>query len=110
MFNSLQSLAQNAFIAVEKIINAVFGERLNPFYYLGAITYFLLWIVIVTGLYLYAFFETSVAGAFASVEALTHGQRFVGGVLRSLHRHASDALVLTMLLHLIRHFTFDHHR
>ena len=106
----MQKSAQNAFLAVERIFNAFFGERLNPFYYLGAIGYFLLWIAIATGLYLYAFFETSVASAYPSVEALTHGQRYAGGVMRSLHRYASDALVLAMLLHLIRHFTFDRHR
>lgn len=110
MLTVLQSLAQRAFLAVDALFNAIFGERLNPFYYLGAITYFLLWIVIATGLYLYAFFETSLVSAYASVEALTHGQRHVGGVMRSVHRYASDAIVLTMVLHLVRHFTFDHHR
>ena len=66
--------------------------------------------MVVTGLYLYAFFETSVAAAYPSVEALTHGQRFAGGLMRSLHRYASDAMVLAMLLHLARHFTFGRHR
>ena len=30
--------------------------------------------------------------------------------MRSLHRYASDVMVLTMVLHLLRHFTFDHYR
>ncbi len=106
----LQTYSQNAFLSAERLLNAVFGERLNPLYFLGAITYYLLWIVIVSGLYLYAFFETSVAAAYPSVEALTHGQRFAGGIMRSLHRYASDGLVLSMLIHLLRHFVFDHHR
>lgn len=110
VFHALQKTGQTAFLSIEKIFNAIFGERLNPFYYLGAITYFLLWIVIGTGLYLYAFFETGVAVAYGSVEALTHGQWFAGGVMRSFHRYASDGLIITMLLHLVRHFTFDHHR
>jgi CDP-4-dehydro-6-deoxyglucose reductase len=110
VFHLLQTLAQGAFLAAEKIFNGLFGERLNPFYYLGAITYFLLWIVIASGLYLYAFFETGVIDAYGSVQALTHGQWYAGGVLRSLHRYASDGLVLGMVLHLVRHFTFDHHR
>jgi NAD(P)H-flavin reductase/quinol-cytochrome oxidoreductase complex cytochrome b subunit len=101
---------QRAFLAIERQFNFVFGERLNPFYYLGAISYFLFWIVVASGLYLYAFFETSVVNAYASVEALTHGQRYAGGILRSAHRYASDAMVLTMVLHLVRHFSFDHHR
>jgi NAD(P)H-flavin reductase/ferredoxin len=44
------------------------------------------------------------------VERLTHEQRWVGGVMRSLHRYASDGMVLTMGLHLLRHFAFDRHR
>ena len=79
MLNIFQTIAQRAFLSIERIFNAFFGERLNPFYYLGAITYFLLWIAIATGLYLYALFETSVVNAYASVESLTHGQRYIGG-------------------------------
>jgi NAD(P)H-flavin reductase/ferredoxin len=30
--------------------------------------------------------------------------------MRSFHRYASDGIVLGMLLHLVRHFVFDHHR
>ncbi|MBI2311697.1 MAG: cytochrome b N-terminal domain-containing protein [Betaproteobacteria bacterium] len=83
---------------------------MNPLYYLGPISYFMFWIVVASGLYLYAFFETSVTGAYSSVEYLTHDQRYIGGVMRSLHRYASDGMVLTMVLHLTRHFTFDRYR
>ena len=110
MLNLLQTTGQRAFHLLEKTFNAIFGDRLNPLYYLGAITYFLLWVVIGTGLYLYAFFETGVAVAYGSVEALTHGQWYAGGVIRSVHRYASDGLVITMLLHMVRHFIFDRHR
>ena len=106
----MKRIAQDAFLGVEGAFNGLFGERLNPFYYLGAIAYFQLWIVVGSGLYLYAFFETSVGSAYASVEALTHGQRWAGGIMRSLHRYASDGMVLAMVLHMIRHATFGHHR
>jgi hypothetical protein len=56
---------------------------------------------------LYAFFDTSVSGAYRSVEALTRAVVGLGGILRTVHRHASDAMVLTMLLHLLRYFAFD---
>ena len=107
---TLQALLQWVFMRVEALFNAAFGDRLNPLYHLGAITFFLFWVVAGSGLYLYAFFETGVAEAYASVEALTHRQWFAGGVLRSVHRYASDAMVLTMLLHLLRHFAFDRFR
>jgi CDP-4-dehydro-6-deoxyglucose reductase, E3 len=106
----LQALLQWLFLRVEGLFNAAFGDRLNPLYHLGAITFFLFWLVAGSGLYLYAFFETGVAAAYASMEAITHGQWFAGGILRSLHRYASDAMVLTMLLHLLRHFAFDRFR
>ncbi|MEO8545770.1 MAG: FAD-binding oxidoreductase [Burkholderiaceae bacterium] len=95
---------------VEALFNTAFGDRLNPLYHLGSITFMLFWLVAGSGLYLYAFFETGVAGAYASVNALTHGQWYAGGIMRSVHRYASDAMVLTMLLHMLRHFAFNRFR
>jgi NAD(P)H-flavin reductase/ferredoxin len=110
MLKHLQHGGQWLFMRVERLFNHAFGEANNPLYYLGAITYFLLWIVIASGLYLYIFFKTGVEEANASVEALTHDSWYVGGVMRSLHRYASDGMVLGMLLHLTRHFVFDRYR
>ena len=106
----LQSVLRWVFMRVEALFNRAFGDRVNPLYHLGSITFWLFWLVAGTGLYLYAFFETGVAGAYDSVEALTHGQWFAGGIMRSVHRYASDAMVLTMLLHMVRHFAFDRMR
>lgn len=98
------------FMAAEGVFNRAFGDRLNPLYHLGSITFFLFWVVGATGLVLYAFFDTSVTGAYASVEAITHGAWGLGGLIRSTHRYASDAMMLTMVVHLARHFAFDHLR
>jgi NAD(P)H-flavin reductase/quinol-cytochrome oxidoreductase complex cytochrome b subunit len=110
MLRLLQRLLQRLFLLAERAANAVFGERLNPLYHLGALSYWLFWVVVASGLYLYAFFDTSVTEAYASVERLTHDQKWAGGIMRSLHRYASDGMVLTMALHLLRHFAFDRHR
>ncbi len=110
MLKPIQRAGQRAFLAAEGLFNHVFGNELNPFYYLGAIAYFLMWVVVGSGLYLYVFFKTGVHEAYDSVEALTHGQWWLGGIMRSLHRYASDAMVLAMALHLVRHFVFDHYR
>lgn len=110
MSNPLQCAGQWLFLRAEAAFNAAFGDRLNPFYHLGTIAFFLYWVVAATGLYLYIFFETSTVHAYASVERLTHAQWWAGGMVRSVHRYASDALVLTMLLHMARHFCFDRHR
>ena len=66
----LQALLQWLFLRVEGLFNAAFGDRLNPLYHLGAITFFLFWVVGASGLYLYAFFATGVDAAHASVEAI----------------------------------------
>lgn len=107
MIGRLQALLRHAFMAVEAVFNRAFGDRINPLYHLGSSGFWLFWIVAASGLYLYVFFSTSVTAAYASVEALSHGQRWIGGVLRSVHRYASDALVLVMLLHMLRQFAFD---
>jgi NAD(P)H-flavin reductase len=101
---------QWCFLRVEGLFNVAFGEKLNPLYYIGPISYYLMWVIVASGLYLYAFFETSVTGAHGSVEALTHAQPWAGGILRSVHRYASDGVVLTMLLHMARHWAFDRYR
>ena len=110
MLGAIQGAGRWCFMRVEALFNLAFGERLNPLYYLGAISTWMFWLVVASGLYLYVFFATGVNEAYASVEQLTNGQRYLGGILRSLHRYASDGMVLTMLLHLTRHFVFDRYR
>jgi NAD(P)H-flavin reductase/quinol-cytochrome oxidoreductase complex cytochrome b subunit len=107
MTGSVQAALRHAFMAAEAVFNRAFGDRLNPLYHLGAITFFLFWVVAASGLYLYAFFRTGVPEAYSSVEALTHGQWWVGGILRSVHRYASDAMVLLMGVHMLRHYAYD---
>ncbi|WP_367068035.1 FAD-binding oxidoreductase [Oryzisolibacter sp. LB2S] len=107
MIKKLQDLLQWLFLRVEGLFNAAFGDRINPFYHLGAITFFLFWVVGASGLYLYVFFETGVDEAYASVVTLTTRQWWLGGIMRSVHRYASDAMVLTMVLHMLRYFAFN---
>ncbi len=110
MATTLRQASLKALTRIEDRFTQVFGTGCNPFFHLGALTIYFFWIVLISGLYLFAFFETSVYGAFQSVERLTHDQWWLGGVMRSLHRYASDAAVITMLLHLIREFVRDRYR
>jgi NAD(P)H-flavin reductase len=107
MFNLFQRGLRALFMRAEGVFNRAFGDRLNPLYHLGPVSFFLFWVVGATGLVLYAFFDTSVEGAHRSVEAITNGAWGLGSVIRTVHRHASDAMVLTMLIHLLRYFAFD---
>lgn len=107
MIGIVQRPLRSIFMAVEAVFNRAFGDHMNPFYHLGKITFFLFWVIAVTGLMLYAFFDTSVSGAYSSVEAVSHGGWGLGNLIRGLHRYGSDAMVLTMLLHMLRYFAFD---
>ena len=80
MLRRIQSVGRWLFLRIEAAFNAAFGDKLNPFYHLGEITFFLFWIVVASGLYLYAFFKTGVNEAHSSVEYLTHQQRWLGGI------------------------------
>lgn len=105
--SSSKRLARIALGRLESGFDAVFTPGWNPLYQLGALGWFFYWIVAVSGIYLYAFFDSGVTQAYESVEHITHVQWYAGGVMRSLHRYASDALVLVMMLHLVREYVMD---
>lgn len=100
-------VARAGFERVESWFDQVFGSAWNPLYQLGALGWFFFWIVVVSGVYLYIFFDSGVTQAYESLEYLTHEQWYAGGVMRSLHRYASDALVIVIMLHLLREFVMD---
>jgi quinol-cytochrome oxidoreductase complex cytochrome b subunit/coenzyme F420-reducing hydrogenase delta subunit len=106
----LQALIRRGFLPLEALLDRVFTTRWNPLYHLGALGFYFFWIASISGIYLYFLFDTSVVGAYTSVEKLTREQWYLGGVMRSLHRYASDGLVLMMFVHLLREFALDRFR
>jgi quinol-cytochrome oxidoreductase complex cytochrome b subunit/coenzyme F420-reducing hydrogenase delta subunit len=99
-----------AFERVEGWFNAVFGNSNNPLYHLGALAFYFYFIVIGTGIYLFIYYPPNVNASFDVMEYLSREQWYLGGVMRSLHRYASDALVLVMLLHMLREYCLDRYR
>ena len=89
---------------LERGFDRGFAAPGNPWRHLGALGFLLFWVIAASGIYLYIFFDTSVAGAYRSVESLTRDQWYAGGVIRSLHRYASDAFVIVVALHLVKEF------
>lgn len=102
--------ARRALLRFEGLLNKIFGNDLNPLYYLGALGFYFFWVVVISGVYIYAFYDTGVEDAFKSVESITLEQPYLGGIMRSLHRYASDALLVVMLLHLLREFILGRYR
>lgn len=101
---------RRAFLAVEAWFTYAFGVDWNPIYNLGKLAFFFFWIVFISGLYLFIFFDTSLSGAYASVEYMTNVQWYAGGVMRSLHRYASDAAIVVILLHMLREFALGRYK
>ena len=95
---------KRAYLALESWFNLSFGTEWNPLYHLGTLSFFLFWVILVSGIYLFIPFHGSLNGAHASVEWMTHEQWYIAGIMRSLHRYASDAVVITVLLHLFKEF------
>jgi len=93
-----------AFEAIERVFDAAFGSACNPLRHLGALGFLFFWLLAGSGIYLYAALDTSAAGAYRSIDELSRGQWYLGGLLRSLHRYSADAFVVVTLAHLLREF------
>jgi ferredoxin/coenzyme F420-reducing hydrogenase delta subunit len=98
------------FDTIEAALDRPFGHTVNPMRHLGALGFFMYWIVAATGIYLYIFFDTGTTAAYLSVEYMTNDQWYLAGVMRSLHRYASDFMVAFMVVHLLREFARDRYR
>ena len=106
----LRGIPRSVLEGFRALLQRGFGGQLNPLNYLGALTIYFFWIVLVSGIWLFVFFRTSVDGAYESVEYLTREQWYLGGVMRSLHRYASDAAIITLVLHIVSEFSYDRYR
>jgi len=110
LLSYLQKVARASLGILHRPLARAFGPVENPLNHLGALIIFFCWIVLISGIWLLIFFRTSVSGAFESLEYLTHEQWYLGGIMRSLHRYASDAAILALFVHIVKEFAFDTYR
>src|SRR5574340_82694 len=103
-------VTESLWLRLEKVLNLLTTSAYNPFYYVGAISIFFLWIIFITGIYLFVCYSISAAGAYNSVQYLTVKQWYLGGVIRRLHRYASGGLVIAALTHALRHYVLDRYK
>ncbi|HZP87620.1 MAG TPA: hydrogenase iron-sulfur subunit [Burkholderiales bacterium] len=99
---TVRSLLARAVRRAEAGLDVCFGARANPLRHLGAVGFLLLAAAIVSGIYVYIWFDTSTQGAYRSVTRLSELQWGFAALMRSVHRYASDGFALVMLLHLAR--------
>jgi quinol-cytochrome oxidoreductase complex cytochrome b subunit/coenzyme F420-reducing hydrogenase delta subunit len=110
MIGYVRAVLRRGFELIERPFERLFGPALNPLAQLGALGFFFFWIVAVSGIYLFIFFDTGIERAYESVEYLTRDHWYHAGVMRSLHRYASDLMVVMVAVHLLREFAYDHYR
>jgi ferredoxin len=103
---ALRTGVKRVFLGCEEVLDAFFRGEDNPLRHLGAMGLYLLWIVVGSGLYLYTVLDTGIDAVYRSIGDLALQQRYFGGILRSLHRYASDGFMLVMLLHLLREWCY----
>ncbi|HMN38399.1 MAG TPA: cytochrome b N-terminal domain-containing protein [Hyphomicrobium sp.] len=110
MKKGIRATLARGFDRAERALDRVFGSDWNPLAQLGPLGWFLFWIVAVTGVYLFIFFDTGVTAAYSSVAWLSTDHWWHAGLARSLHRYASDLMVLMMFTHLLREWAMDRYR
>ena len=88
--------------AVEHAFDAPFGAALNPLKHLGALGFLFFWLLVITGVVLYIVLDTSVEGAYKSINDLAQVPWMLGIALRGVHRYAADGFVIVMFAHLLR--------
>lgn len=106
------------FLLVEDLINKVITSKYNPLYYHGALPQFIMYVLFISGLLLFAYyvptidnayFSKNLVNAYTSVDYITNEIPF-GAVVRGIHRYAGDAMVVAILLHGIRVWFTDRFR
>jgi len=110
VIGAVRSVLRRGFEVIERPFDRLFGPALNPLAQLGALGFFFFWIVAVSGIYLFIFFDTGIERAYGSVQHLTVDYWFHAGVMRSFHRYASDLMIVMLVVHVLREFAYDHYR
>lgn len=98
---------EKIWLPVESAVNRLIGQKeLNPLYHTGTISVYLLVLVIISGLYLTLFYRYGTTEAYESLTRID-GQ-LIGRIMRGIHRYASDAAVIFVVLHTLREFFKGH--
>ncbi|HXF81225.1 MAG TPA: cytochrome b N-terminal domain-containing protein [bacterium] len=93
-------------LRLDVVVNRVYPSDYNPLYYTGGLANLFLFVLVLSGIFLFFYYEASLGGAFASVRYITEGVPY-GGLVRGVHRYAADGFIVAALLHLFRNWFTD---
>ena len=106
------------FLVTEDLFNKIATSKYNPLYYHGALPQFIMYVLFLSGLLLFAYYVPTIdnayvsknlVNAFTSVNYITNKIPF-GAVVRAVHRYAGDAMVVAIVLHMVRVWFTDRYR
>ncbi|HJS42525.1 MAG TPA: hydrogenase iron-sulfur subunit [Gemmatimonadales bacterium] len=97
----IQRATWRVLATLDAALNRLYGWRYNPFYQSGTLVVALFLVLFVTGTYL--LFVYRVGAPYESIAGL-RTQPWLGQWMRTLHRYASDAAVVAVLVHALRMF------
>ena len=106
MYRRTLTALLRATLRLDVAINRVYPTDLNPLYYTGGLTNLFLFILVVSGIFLFFYYVPSLAGGHASITYLTEQVPY-GGLIRGIHRYSGDAFFVAALLHLFRNWFTD---
>ncbi len=89
-------IARAALAVLDGAANRLYGWRWNPLYQSGTVAVLMLLVLLATGLYLV--FVYRLGAPYASMVRID-GDIWLGRWLRTLHRYASDAFVISAVVH-----------
>jgi ferredoxin len=84
----------------EGFINRFTKSDFNPFYHLGTLTIFMLIVLIGTGVYITIIYRPGLDVAYQTVEKID--STWFGSLMRSMHRYASDGMIVLIVLHMLK--------
>lgn len=106
MYRKTLTGLQRFTLRLDVAINSVYPSDLNPLYYTGGLTNLFLFILVLSGIFIFFYYVPSMSDAHPSVTYLTEVVPY-GGLIRGIHRYAADAFLVAALLHLFRNWFTD---
>lgn len=105
-YGRLMTAVLRGTLRLDVVFNKLVLSDYNPLYYTGGLANLFLLVLVLSGIFLFFYYEASLGGAFASVGYITEGVPY-GGIVRGIHRYAADGFIVAVLLHLFRNWFTD---
>jgi quinol-cytochrome oxidoreductase complex cytochrome b subunit len=109
VYRRVLKLLEKINLRVDGLLNAIFAQQDNPYYFTGGFATLFFWILVGSGILLFMYYVPTLGGAYASVQYMTERVPF-GGVVRGIHRYAADAMIVAVILHGLRYYVTDRYR